>query len=98
MRYMQCKCGYKRAWTSLGRPAACNTCFRCGSTLEEGPWHREPEEHEWEVYYRGGSEPNPDMVCKKCNEHKSIWDKRREEFEKNEKKLFEQEPSAPLPI
>lgn len=36
MRYMQCRCGERTCWTSMGHPS-CDVCEKCGSTLAEGP-------------------------------------------------------------
>lgn len=33
---MQCKCGDRKCWTSMGH-ASCDVCEKCGSTLAEGP-------------------------------------------------------------
>lgn len=55
MRFMRCKCGEYRSWTTMGSPA-CRTCPKCGSTLGEGPEdHPEPIPHLFLASIEGGS-------------------------------------------
>lgn len=45
MRYMQCRCGERMCWTTMGHPS-CDFCEKCGSTLAEGPnTHVDPTPH-----------------------------------------------------
>ena len=36
MRYMQCRCGRRTCWTTMGHPS-CDGCPECHTTLAEGP-------------------------------------------------------------
>jgi hypothetical protein len=52
MRYMRCRCGKLKSWTSMGSPP-CRACDECGVTRAESPaGHREPAPHNWEQEWK----------------------------------------------
>lgn len=69
MQYMQCKCGERQCWTSMGCPS-CETCEKCGSTLGYGPnSHPEPTPHRVRAEITGGK---VEAHCMRCFEKRPI--------------------------